>query len=485
MNAAELFALHVASGISQYRGTVLFLEKILRAGEMPDAAEPVVQAHIEKLRQFLATQGNPEHDEFLLRFGLVAPGALRGIHPPISVLAPERGGFSDKRLQQAAEQVGRLREALALGLEFFPNLNRDTAIALQELKAQAGEASALDAQWADAHASLPPTEADNLVTRAFRCLESPRENVREVGLSALQALADCRPEGLGAATAWLLERGIRSPSSLYRGASKNVAESLVQEIGAADGVQLNHLLLALAWTRGETAQQAFLEWKTLPPAWAARLQVPVEGYLHGAGWALDDDGKRRELISLSCHRIAKKPPLSEPSLAVPCRVPMASNCPACGSVLSWLFDFSALPPRFFAGDREGAPRKLLCCLNCACPSPVFSHYSPAGDAQWHPGTVSSESDPFEPRSECLCQLSSAPFPPFATAHPFRLDDASTLGGLPMWLQDPEYPRCPDCAKPMRFLAQFDNLAMPQAEEGIYYAFFCRACQVAAVSYQQT
>jgi hypothetical protein len=64
-----------------------------------------------------------------------------------------------------------------------------------------------------------------------------------------------------------------------------------------------------------------------------------------------------------------------------------------------------------------------------------------------------------------------------------LDDASTVGGVPMWLQDAEYPRCIECDRYMSFLAQHDN--GPLGEEGIYYAFYCARCRISAVSYQQT
>ncbi|HVV71161.1 MAG TPA: DUF1963 domain-containing protein, partial [Verrucomicrobiae bacterium] len=129
--------------------------------------------------------------------------------------------------------------------------------------------------------------------------------------------------------------------------------------------------------------------------------------------------------------------------------------------------------------------KVLCCLSCACFSPMFTRYRSNGVAEWHPATATSETAPSGTWPSCECQLSSSAFPPFAAANPFRLDDASTLGGIPMWLQDAEYPRCPDCAKPMQFLAQFYNLAMPKPEEGMFYSFFCRECEVAAVNYQQT
>jgi len=78
-----------------------------------------------------------------------------------------------------------------------------------------------------------------------------------------------------------------------------------------------------------------------------------------------------------------------------------------------------------------------------------------------------------------------PQPPFAATEPFGIEDATSLGGGPMWLQDAPYPRCPECQQVMKFLAQFDDGSMTPPEEGIYYSFYCSDCPIAAVNYQQT
>ena len=485
MTLAELFDRHVSLVLSQYAGNLLFLDRILEAGEMPNLTDPTNLGWAKDLRQFLSTHGVPEADDFLLRVGLAVPGAYRGIHPAIAALSPERGGFSQRRLKQAADQVARLREALTLGYQFFPDMSADTAAALHELSERTRPPVIPDEEWVGMHAMLSPSDVGELASRAFQCLDSDAKNVREVGISLLQMLADCRRDGLGAATRQLARRRIFYPGSLYRGAPDDVAELVIQQIGNANSLQINHLLLALAWTRGERARDAFLEWRTRPPGWTAQLHVPVENYTDAAGWTSAEQGARRDLIDLSCYRIAKRLTKNESGFTISCRSPAGSKCPGCGGDLSWLFDFSALPQQFFSGERERAPRKVVCCLRCACFSPIFSRYKADGIAEWHPATASAEVDPTGTWPSCECQISPDPFPPFAAANPFQLDDPSSLGGIPMWLQDSEYPHCPDCAQSMRFLAQFCNLTLPTPEEGIYYAFYCPFCQVAAVTYQQT
>jgi hypothetical protein len=61
---------------------------------------------------------------------------------------------------------------------------------------------------------------------------------------------------------------------------------------------------------------------------------------------------------------------------------------------------------------------------------------------------------------------------------------SQIGGLPAWVQDSAFPKCPDCSGTMKFVAQVDNGQFPY-HEGVYYAFLCASCRVTATTYQQT
>jgi hypothetical protein len=61
---------------------------------------------------------------------------------------------------------------------------------------------------------------------------------------------------------------------------------------------------------------------------------------------------------------------------------------------------------------------------------------------------------------------------------------SQVGGLPTWIQDAEFPSCPNCANTMPFIGQISNEDFDHGE-GIYYCFHCPQCDVTATSYQQT
>jgi hypothetical protein len=128
-----LIQAHFASQLHAYGGNLAFAISTVQNGWLAAEGDPGIQEHLVTLRRHLANLGHPEDDSFLLRLGLAAPEALRGIVPPVMVLDANRGGFSARRQREAEGQVRRLREALAIGRRFMPNLSRNTQEAIFEL----------------------------------------------------------------------------------------------------------------------------------------------------------------------------------------------------------------------------------------------------------------------------------------------------------------------------------------------------------------
>ncbi len=479
----QLFQAKVAQRLQAYQGNLAFAVQIVQNGWLPAEDEPGIQQLLEILSQYLADIGYPEDDRFLLRLGLTVPGMQRGIMPPLTVLDKNRGGFSARRQREAEGQIRRLSEGLAIGRRFMPSLSPNTQQAVAELASWLERQSLPDDQdWLNWFNSLSSNQAEQVGNRAMECLDSDKEPVREIGIAILQDLACFRYSPLSEACCRaLIERAVVWPASLYRDSGDGVAAQLIARIEVA--TERNHLLLALAWTHSDAAFQAFRQWTNEPPPWALELHVPPAEYLHSAGWCLDTDGRRRNLTSSRCFRLLLEDKADMDGIR--CRTRIDESCPSCGGPLSWLFDFTPIDADYFPSNFAEAPRRVLCCLHCAVYGHVFSAYRGDGTAR----CISQNGlcdfpydDRWEPRA-CIRTLSDTQCPPSACAEPFTLNDATTLGGMPMWLQDASFPRCIECGCVMTFLAQHDN--SPLGEEGIYYAFFCAACHVAAVGYQQT
>ena len=194
---SRLMMSHVASELRSYQGNLTHAVHIVTNGWLPDIGDPLVTKHIETLRDYLAENDTVEDDSFLLRLGLTIPGMQRGIVPPLMVLEPNRGGFSSRRQREAAGQIRRLREALAIGRQFLPSLNPDTETAIVELADLPQlQSRSDDGEWLECYGQLSDDETEKLVARAMECLESDEKSVYEVGERVLQHLACFRQSPL-------------------------------------------------------------------------------------------------------------------------------------------------------------------------------------------------------------------------------------------------------------------------------------------------
>lgn len=72
------------------------------------------------------------------------------------------------------------------------------------------------------------------------------------------------------------------------------------------------------------------------------------------------------------------------------------------------------------------------------------------------------------------------------------ENLNRVGGHPAWVQSAQYPKCPTCARRMRFALQLDS-DLPTVDGGEWmwgsggmaYVFWCGGCKVSAVSWQCT
>ena len=477
---ARLVESFARRAILGYRGNLSAVLMAIAKGWIPNGDEPGVAAHLEALRGYLSATGVVEDDAFLLRYALTVPGQQRGIVPPLMVLDPNRNGFSERRKREAAGQVTRLREAIDLGRGFLPGLSSETVEALQQLAAIAANRPDFEPPpMLEQFRGLSTDQAREVASFALRSLESPTASVRELATKLLQNLACLRFEPPGSVICRSLrDKGVIQPACLYRDAGDVEAQGLLEMLDSADNsLKVNHLLLCLAWTRSSVALASFRDWAEKPPRWAAYLNVPSGDYTCDAGWSFNARGERVELSSPRCYRL--RPTDADSPGVIACRVPIEQECPSCQSLLAVLFDFTGIE----ANLPRNAPRRVICCLYCSMFAPTLVAYQHDGSWEWIESATSPPRTDGLPWAARYLARESIECPPFALASVFEMDDATTIGGVPMWLQDADYPRCPRCAEWMRFLAQHDNSAF--REEGLHSSFDCPECRILAVNYQQT
>ena len=284
----------------------------------------------------------------------------------------------------------------------------------------------------------------------------------------------------------LVAEGDAWPSLPFRRASPGLRDDLIALLDR-DGVNRDHLLLALAWIGDAVVVDLFQGWRAQPPAWAGTLYLAPQDYAREAGWELDEDDRRRPLYFDACTQLV--PGASDRSTGFMAVTDRDDTCPCCSRRLTNLFELD--PSAFGLGDWAGAGRMLqvATCEVCTAFGTVWGAFDEQGRWRWHAANPMPGHPPGD--AQDWAWLPRNPLVPAAKRTPwFAADDFlpttfSQVGGQPTWVQDASHPVCPDCSKTMRFLAQLDHADIEAHSEGIFYAFVCMGCRTTATMYQQT
>lgn len=333
--------------------------------------------------------------------------------------------------------------------------------------------------------SLEPDEA-----RALARLAIDRFEPGKVGITAeiLRNLACLRPGSLDEFHGTLADRRIFYPGVIYHGASPEVAARIV---GMLPGDDTNHMLVALAWVGDGVVREAFGAWRSDPPDWAARLHVPPHRYAEEAGWELTPEGDRRDLFVRECHPLV--PPGDEGADADVARVvdDHEEACRWCGRKMTTLLDLDIASSKLAFLGLRGRRLRIATCDVCACYGTVLTRIDLDGGSSWHPsnrrpGYLPEKTDDWG-RLPRRCLAFGKASRPWVESADWLVPGVrfSQVGGHPTWIQDAEYPRCPECDRSMPFVAQLSNEDCEEFAEGIYSMFACPECGVAATGYQQS
>lgn len=299
----------------------------------------------------------------------------------------------------------------------------------------------------------------------------------------LEDLARRHPEWLRTHHRALIDAGVLYPSFLFTAASEDTVDALIRLVDDGQaGRELGSVLGALAWTRTTAAVDAFGRWRQSPPPGTDQLPVPVADYAHDGGWELDAAGRRRPLATDVAFAL-------EPSRSSAPET--KERCPWCNLGLVELLNVDlSSPPLTVLGLAEAGPVGVVTCIRCGLFTTVLTEYDAAGSVRWarentRPSFIGRDGDGWEvPAEHRLLQPGSERANQYLGSA--WDDEGSTVGGLPDWIQDAEYPVCPRCDRSMFFLAMVTGTALwNESAEGCYYIFIDTACSVTAASYQQS
>lgn len=278
----------------------------------------------------------------------------------------------------------------------------------------------------------------------------------------------------------------------------------------AEYSEASFLLTCLAWIRDAAVVAKFAEWRDAKLLWrpnAAQIArdpsiagqfsvTPLLGKTHEAGWELTREGARRNLYLDHWRKLVPVADAGDHRAAVSVGGLMNAQCPWCGRELAAIVDLDLRAPELAFLGLSGARLCVPFCSWCSYVGgngSLFWRVNMYGGAAWHEANgerpaQGAQLDTYREHEPPWTQVDYIPGPehsnPFPSLVPENDFDPNRLGGLPEWVQYPEYPVCTDCGSSLRFLAQLDADEHLHGE-GLIYAFLCAECGVAATVQQQT
>lgn len=489
----ELLALHDRGAVSG--AAVAYSGTDVHEGMSPED-EVLLAASAQVLRAYYEDKYRADPSQMGLEIACLIPGLHRHVDPPLLALTPSRGGWSPRRLEQAAEWLKRFetsvrwlkslaparweRLAAYRGLPTPPNMTdwQDQLayiIALEDLPR--GERLA---EYTSLYPQLTAVEASELFMEALRLWDGGFSVDRKIAKAIWFHLAIYHAESIAPFGRELVQRDVDYPLILFRDSSADTSAALIDRLTRGDWKTPYLLLGALMWCGDVTAQQQLATWIANPPDWWKPDSNKVSLQ---AGWELTADNQRRDLYFRTCYALV---PQAEPT-STRAFVPLDQACRRCGQPLEHMLDLDLTDPRLDFLGLEGERLRVLNCRWCVRWDHFYAQADYYGLAQWKlfylPNPLRTTPGEYIPFPNML-GLAAAPRNPYEANWDLREHGHSQVGGFPTMIDASDFPECPVCHQTMMCIGQVKTSDMGDGD-GWTYAFLCAGCQITATSYQQT
>ncbi|NHZ87632.1 hypothetical protein F2P45_01075 [Massilia sp. CCM 8733] len=354
---------------------------------------------------------------------------------------------------------------------------------------------------------IPAAAFARLAARALDALEqqpSPamREMCDEVLQEASLQIGPALQTQLGRLFGLAPNRGWTAENRPWRAAQDEDVAFLNEKLVAGDQEQRRKAFECLFETRrpGAMAIAAVAH-----PALA--LPYPLHLYLRG----VDHDGPGLPLYGAPCaHLIFPEnymyggsadpaPGAQHPSWTLPGDGPLhrfgGAGSAACGLCTGQLHHLVTLPERtMFGATASGAATlSLEVCLSCLGWERDKLFYRHGDDGLPSPLDHGAVTPQFPANALAPTEVRLVPTPARWTWQQWGRGNLHRVGGAPVWIQSPDYPDCPTCARTMHFAMQLDS-ELPTTDEdecwlwgsgGIGYVFQCQPCRTIGYLWQCT
>lgn len=285
------------------------------------------------------------------------------------------------------------------------------------------------------------------------------------------------------------QNGVFEPCEIYKNAPNSVIKQMLNLL-LKDDTESNiaaALLLCLAAYGGEDVFHAFLELEKNPRPWRKKLYVNPSFYATYGGWSYDKSGIYRETNFKKCYPMIKGTAKEKELSPVKIGTKTNERCPNCGCQMINLMEIDGRDSRLDFLGIHGVI-KAKCCPSClGYFDDVFCRYTLDGESELILEKSESTENYFTDSevNELAANtyvLGDAPVP---LRYAADWEGGSSIGGFAFWIQDCEIKLCPDCGKPMQYLAQIQWDTVIDNMEGNTYIEICKDCKVISILHQQT
>ncbi|MGP1442165.1 MAG: hypothetical protein ACTTJ2_06070 [Anaerovoracaceae bacterium] len=280
------------------------------------------------------------------------------------------------------------------------------------------------------------------------------------------------------------------PCELYKDASDEIVKSMIEMVKKDDleAGMAGHLLLCLAAAGGDEVFKTFLELEQNPRKWRKNLYVNPSFYASYGGWSYDKDRNFVKTNFDKCYPMVKGTLEDKKNSPVKIGVKTDEKCIKCGCTVVNLMEIDCRDERLDFLGIDGII-KAKCCPNCfEFSDGDFCRYIINGESEviFSEDNVRNEDYLLESGVEELSSntyvLGNKPVP---LRYAADWDGGSSVGGFAFWIQDCEIKMCPDCGKPMKYLAQIQWDTVLDSMEGNAYIEICKDCKIMVMLHQQT
>lgn len=336
--------------------------------------------------------------------------------------------------------------------------------------------------------AMPPEEIDRAIGRICREIEETGELEKEESL--FRNLLDYRDIHTGRLAETAFRKNMFHPFELYKDAPDHVVSAMMEMLrqGDTDSMLASRLLLCLAVHGGEEVFRLFLELEEHPRKWREKLYVNPSAYAVYGGWSYDGEGRLIRTNFDKCYPIVKGTLEKKMRSPVKIGTKTAEKCPRCGCGIVNLMEIDGRDLRLKFLGINGVVR-AKCCPSC---SPYtegdFCRYTPDGESELIMGEESGKMEDYlgdEGMEELISNTYVLGDYPVSPRYAADWEGGSSVGGFAFWIQDCEIRNCPDCGKPMKYLAQLQWDTVLDGMEGNAYLEICKDCRTIVVLHQQT